>query len=316
MMRLEAAFLEHLRSEVSDQAASIPRDVDDFIAWFEGLDTRRKRALKDYLQERWPTNRAEEGLSFMAENRDLFTRISSPYSIPAKCLAAASAKSALATAEIIGRLDREQAFPYFSGILDLAPGFDFNAVLKTDQLKNSHPGFTGLILTSWSQQNREAAFDWVLENQGPGSLLHFAVPRYGETPDHASWVGSKLDAITPAQRGEFLDQMQHEGEVQNLNLAPLLTGSKNPEVRSEIRDRLVQGIFTNRMNEAIFALEDLPTPGERIQALESLVPSSVTQRIKAPLPKNDEEMLRKKLRDWNATDAQTQAIINRSKQQP
>ena len=37
MQRLEGAFLEDLRSEVIDEAAAVPTDVDGFIAWFEGL---------------------------------------------------------------------------------------------------------------------------------------------------------------------------------------------------------------------------------------------------------------------------------------
>lgn len=37
MLRLEFAFIEELRAEVSDQAAQAPTDPDGFIAWFEDL---------------------------------------------------------------------------------------------------------------------------------------------------------------------------------------------------------------------------------------------------------------------------------------
>ncbi|OAN65605.1 iron-containing redox enzyme family protein [Sphingomonas sp. TDK1] len=37
MERLQGAFLEELRAEVSDEAAEAPTDADGFIAWFEGL---------------------------------------------------------------------------------------------------------------------------------------------------------------------------------------------------------------------------------------------------------------------------------------
>ena len=37
MLRLEGAFLEELRQEVSPVAAAAPTDPDGFIAWFEGL---------------------------------------------------------------------------------------------------------------------------------------------------------------------------------------------------------------------------------------------------------------------------------------
>jgi len=37
MQRLEGAFLEELRSEVAEEAAAAPTDVDGFIDWFEGL---------------------------------------------------------------------------------------------------------------------------------------------------------------------------------------------------------------------------------------------------------------------------------------
>lgn len=38
MLRLEGAFLESLRSAVSEDAAQAPDDPDDFIAWFEALE--------------------------------------------------------------------------------------------------------------------------------------------------------------------------------------------------------------------------------------------------------------------------------------
>ncbi|UAK24765.1 iron-containing redox enzyme family protein [Sphingomonas nostoxanthinifaciens] len=37
MIRLQGAFLEDLRAEIRDEAASAPTDVDGFIAWFEAL---------------------------------------------------------------------------------------------------------------------------------------------------------------------------------------------------------------------------------------------------------------------------------------
>lgn len=37
MLRLEIAFLEELRSAVTEEAAQVPTGTDDFIAWFEGL---------------------------------------------------------------------------------------------------------------------------------------------------------------------------------------------------------------------------------------------------------------------------------------
>lgn len=37
MRVLEGAFVEAFRSEVADQAAEVPTDVDGFVAWFEGL---------------------------------------------------------------------------------------------------------------------------------------------------------------------------------------------------------------------------------------------------------------------------------------
>jgi hypothetical protein len=37
MLRLEGAFIEELRAEVIDEAAGVPTDPDDFVAWFENL---------------------------------------------------------------------------------------------------------------------------------------------------------------------------------------------------------------------------------------------------------------------------------------
>jgi hypothetical protein len=37
MLRLEGAFIEELREEISAEARSVPRDADHFVAWFEQL---------------------------------------------------------------------------------------------------------------------------------------------------------------------------------------------------------------------------------------------------------------------------------------
>ena len=37
MLRLEGAFLEELRAEIADEAATAPRDPEGFLAWFERL---------------------------------------------------------------------------------------------------------------------------------------------------------------------------------------------------------------------------------------------------------------------------------------
>src|SRR5690349_14022197 len=37
MQRLEGGFLEELRAEVSDRAATVPTDAPGFVAWFEAL---------------------------------------------------------------------------------------------------------------------------------------------------------------------------------------------------------------------------------------------------------------------------------------
>ena len=38
MQRLEGGFIEDLRGEFADEAAAAPTDVDEFVAWFEGLE--------------------------------------------------------------------------------------------------------------------------------------------------------------------------------------------------------------------------------------------------------------------------------------
>lgn len=38
MLRLEGAFLEELRAEISEEAQAAPRDPAGFVAWFEGLN--------------------------------------------------------------------------------------------------------------------------------------------------------------------------------------------------------------------------------------------------------------------------------------
>jgi hypothetical protein len=40
LLRLETAFLEHLRGEIAEEASTAPSDPDGFIAWFEALRER------------------------------------------------------------------------------------------------------------------------------------------------------------------------------------------------------------------------------------------------------------------------------------
>src|SRR4051812_23866754 len=37
MLRLEGGFVEELRREIADEAAQVPTDPENFVAWFENL---------------------------------------------------------------------------------------------------------------------------------------------------------------------------------------------------------------------------------------------------------------------------------------
>ncbi len=288
------------------------RDFDAGLAWFDGLDMRTKFSLSERLAEAWPEGRAEEGLDYMARIRDIASRGFAD-AIAARCLTDAAAKGVEATAAIIARLEKEQVLPYFQATLAFPRGFDFDALFATDQLKGVNPGFTNLLLTSWFVQDRAAAFRWTLEHKGASSLIHFAVPRYQSTSEAISWVGGQLATLSPDQRREFLDQMQREGDYQSMELLPILTGATDPASRTEIRERLLQGVFTRRMEEAVGALDDLPTPEERIRSLEFIIPSAISTPFKKPINSDEERMLRQKLITWNATEPQIETILKRLK---
>lgn len=54
MLRMEGAFIEELRGEVTDEAQEVPSDVDGFIAWFEALQETgpgQNDPLFDWLAE-------------------------------------------------------------------------------------------------------------------------------------------------------------------------------------------------------------------------------------------------------------------------
>jgi hypothetical protein len=288
------------------------RDFDAGLAWFDGLDMRKKSSLSGRLAEAWPEGRMEEGLDYMARIRDIASRGFSD-AIAARCLTDAAAKGVEATASILARLEKEQVLPYFQATIAFPRGFDFDALFATDQLKGANPGFTNLLLTSWFVQDRAAAFRWALEHKGASSLIHFALPRSQSTPEAISWVGGQLGGLSPDQRREFLDQMQREGDYQFMDLLPILTGAQDPASRTEVRDRLLQGVFTGRLEEAVGALEDLPTPADRIRSLESIAPSAISTPFKAGISPDGESLLRRKLQAWNATEPQIETILKRLK---
>ncbi len=292
------------------------RDLDAAIAWFDRLESvSTKSRLASALSYRWPADKSEQGLAFVLANRVLFPETTA-WSILTKVLEG-RAKQGPAAVENFLRTLREEKIEFSSE----APGhfpdhFDFATLANGDEFQQLwESGDAKPLILAWHSQNRDQAFDWLVENHGVKSLAAIASLADGDVLGNAKWLGGKVEALDAKQRGEFLEEMRETWTVHPTNLVAFAEGIADPGVLAEARLLGVQSVFAGQTHQMMPLLESIEDPAERIAILENARPSALFSRYPdyRRFDVSNESFLRRKLAEWHASDARIESIISRFK---
>ena len=300
----------------------LQRDFAAATAFFGNLPADTRALLAGVLTTHWPADHAAEGLDFLRKNRALLSAQVSPSHIIALNLTAAAAGGVGDLTTLMRQL-KSEGFSVDPGKgVTFPPGFDFPALLASGDGRptpNPFSGGSNGVITRWVQQDREAAFRWVLENQGAKDLGLIDSQWWEGPPDLLPWFQRKLESLAPAQRAELLTAKQRTWQLSPTSAMPTLEAAKGSPIHGEILTRAAQGIFSGKSGECLPMIEQLPDPEARLHFIETLQPlptetaGTSSSSSTTGMDETSETFLRKKLLEWQAAPDRIEAIVTHLK---
>ncbi|MES2440903.1 MAG: hypothetical protein V4584_17690 [Verrucomicrobiota bacterium] len=290
------------------------RDFTAAIAWFDQLESRSVQStLGARLGDLWPPDKVEEGLAFLRSHRGVFASFDQ---IVVNALGM-RAKQGPTAVEGMLKIMREEKINFdVSQPVAFPPGFDFPALAGSDEFEMlwDRDGGT-MFLRGWCEQDKDAAFDWLLENHGVKSLSNNMLMATDDFEGHMKWLGTRIQALDPAERAEYVDQNRRNWLQSPGPLVGFAKGVIDPVILGELRTIGVQSIRGGNAQQVIPLLEGIDDPEKRIEILETTPPPGEKDKFSVVPRFNqvDEAQLRKKLAEWNASQDRIDAIITRFK---
>lgn len=294
------------------------RDYSAALAWFDQLESKPVKArLLQHLEYLWPADKVEEGLAFVRSHRALFSLASYDHFI-VKAFGARAGQGARAVEGLLKILREEDIRFEVSHPIEFPPGFDFPGLVKSAEFeklwdrggsKVSIGGGCTMFLRGWSERDKDAAFQWLLENHGIEALSSNLLLQ------PMNWMGSKVASLDPAQRSEYVDR-NRRGWLQSPGL--LIRFSQeitDPAFLDQLRAIGVQSLHGGHAHEVMPLLERIVDPAKRLELLETTPPPDQVDRpwLGRGFDHVDEALLRAKLAEWNTPQERIDAIISRFK---
>lgn len=291
------------------------RDLEASLAWVHSQEeSSMKHKITQSLAYQWPLEKAAEGVDYLLAHRDFFPGASGSL-ILRKAIQQSAMKGVEDVKTLIRKIDGGGLeLINLGNDLVVPDGFDFPALMNSPELEKIQvkaPG-TGFAM-EWFQQDRAAAFDWMLEHRGMKEIFVLAYGN-GDMKGDIQWMGGRVEAMEPAQQEEFFEAVKQAWLTTPSHAKDFAEGVKDPAFQEEIRLSFgVRGIAAGRASESIGLLEAVADPAKRIAALEQTAlddPSVEGSRRLAPKA-DDSAFLRKKLAEWQATPEQIETIMKR-----
>ncbi|RYD25441.1 MAG: hypothetical protein EOP86_27320, partial [Verrucomicrobiaceae bacterium] len=236
------------------------RDLDAAAQWLTGLDsTLLKGQLTPCMSANWPPERAAEGLAFLVANEGIFG-----YDHGARLLTNAVNAAVMDGAPAVNGLmktAREHGLEYFNVLPDFPPGFDFHALAEGGELKAAvQKDFKNPVILAWAKQDRDAAYQWTLENAGAGHVYEQLLGRKdGKLTADIHWAAERYGEMDAEQRQEFYGSMLGRWVQMPSDMRQLKEGMRDPALRSEMDQLSVQMLYAgNGLGAFLFldAIED------------------------------------------------------------
>ena len=90
-------------------------------------------------------------------------------------------------------------------------------------------------------------------------------------------------------------------------------GIQDPVILEEACQAAIQIFYSGKTHQVMPVIESIADPARRIEILENAPAKTPNGRARSEFSAIDESLLRKKLAEWQATDAQVESIIFRFK---
>ena len=314
----DALFQMTLGARVEDAllAEWMRRDFDGAIGWFEALGSDYvKQRMLPALSQHWPKERGQEAIDFALRYRGLHG-----WNSPGRFFSTGVSKAAeggpAAVNEVLRRLRENGVEMSEVRELEFPAGFDFRTFIGGKEfahLKENRRGFA--FAEAWSFQDPEGACRWLKEEGGgiPALISLAAWEDDGSAAPRLRWLGGELSNWSEKEQDEFFRQ----GALRQLFRDPdaqitMAEGAKDPAMAERIRKMGIQAMDEGAVGPGLRVLVSIPDPARRIELLMEVEPKtdSGNQMAERLYPQN-EITLRAKLREWNATEAQTETILER-----
>jgi hypothetical protein len=292
------------------------RDFDAALAWYEALESSSvKGRLASVLAGGWPADKAEQGLEFILAHRALFPHATG-WAVMNRNLEQRAIGGPAAVEDLL-RLMREEKLRFAnSEPVDFPKGFDFPALMGSGEfLDLRERQGAGSVVNAWFKNDREKAFDWLLENEGVKSLEVLSDLRFSQDNDMQMWLAGKVGQLEPAKQGEFVEAFSSHWVESPSSMALFAKGIHDQALRDQLGLIGLQSVFTGNAHDAMPLLEILGEPARRIRILEQAKPdaSFFNDSSNHHFDASDEAFVRKQLAGWQATELQIESIISRFK---
>ncbi len=291
------------------------RDLNAALDWFGDVPPIHQANLLPALCQAWPAARVTEGVQFIFGNKKLFAGAEAPaWSIISKAIALKAEQGPGSVVAFINEMNQEGLNLHFQNTINYPQGFDFAGLLGTEafgapvlqELRQS-------ALTAWRAQNRDAAFDWILENGSATDLHSLSVYQEDTSMEQVDWLVRNLDRTNPEQRAILMEDKFNEWMGIRSDALRWIEQARTPELKEEIRTVAAQGLYFARPHPALEVIGAIPMPEERLRFMETLQISAIPRGKVVPLKAENETIIRAKLIEWGADSARAEMIINRYK---
>jgi hypothetical protein len=292
------------------------RDLDAAIIWFDSvkIETARNRMILN-LSYRWPAEHAGRGLEFVISHKELFTR-SSPWSILLKNMEASAKDGPDALGKMLGRIADEELALDFGSTAKLPEGFDFSGFVKTEgYLRTKDQAAVTALLSNWMSHDRESAYDWFLANGGPVKLFELKPQDHEMGLDYLEWLGGKLGSLEKPRMDEWFAAAGALFVSDSSAAERFARRIDDPELREKVHEQGARVILSGGIEPALRHLEGIRDPAKRLEILTTMdaVQTPAAFFMRQPVSAEDEETLRQKLREWQASESQIDEVLKKIK---
>ena len=267
-----------------------------------------------HLSRAWPPEKAAEGLAFVKAHPEIFAT-NSPWSIIAKNIEARAKESAASVVRLLVELREAKLGLGFENRVKFPDGFDFASLMKSPEMETLSKSNQGkFFLRAWMAGDRDACYDWILENRGVKSLGIIMESPTPDNPVDPGWLAGRFQQMPAADQQAFREIMPLYVQRPE-QLERFAAGIQDGALADQIRAGAARWMFQGRVTQAMQGLAGILDPAARVQALAQASPGADIPYPDA-LSSPHEKILRQNLLEWNATPEQTEAILAKFKKKP